>query len=177
VCGIGAGVFNVDASVRRTMLLLRLFLKIDNITPVCSLVIRTAMTFSELIHDEEELLKRLLIVSERQLDIVHEGNVTNLIQHLGQRQQLWNMFEELEEQLAPHKKILPENRVWNNPEERQTTEHTLQRCKELMERILANDSISLKVMESQKNDVELQLRRVQQSSAVVPAYAKHSRMK
>jgi len=132
------------------------------------------MSFSELIQREEELLKRLLLVSQRQLELVQAGNVTMLIQHLGQRQQLWNEFELLEQQLVPHKGIPSEQRVWNSVEERQMTEAALSRCKELMEQILANDQTSLTLTAAQKEEVEEQLLRVRRAATVAPEYLKQS---
>lgn len=135
------------------------------------------MSFSELIRSEEELLERLLSASQRQLKLVDEGQVTLLIQHLGLRQHLWNEFEQLELQLAPYRGIPPEKRVWNNAEERQKTEAAVNRCKDLMEQILANDQQSLSATATQKDEVEAQLRRVRRATTVAPAYLKQSQLK
>ena len=133
-------------------------------------------TFSELIRSQEALLKRLLLVSQRQLEIVEEGNVTVLIQHLGKRQQLWNEFELLEQQLAPHKEIPPEHRTWKNAEEREMTTAALDRCKGLLEQILANDEICLTKTAEQKDEVEEQLGRVQRGTPVASAYGRQSQL-
>jgi len=134
------------------------------------------MSFSELIQSEEELLKRLLLVSQRQLELVQAGNVTMLIQHLGQRQQLWNEFELLEQQLVPYKGVPSERRVWKSAEERQITEAALNRCKDLMEQILEIDQKSLTMTAAQKDEIEEQLHRVQRATTVAPAYQKQSHM-
>ena len=134
------------------------------------------MTFSELIRSEEELLKRLLLVSQRQLELVEEGNVTILIQHLGQRQQLWNEFELLEQQLAPHKGIPPESRVWRNTNERQMTEASLNRCKDLLGKILEIDQMSLTKTAAQKDEVEGQLQRIQRGAPAATAYGRQSQL-
>ena len=134
------------------------------------------MTFFELIRGEEELLKRLLLVSQRQLEIVDMGNASVLVQHLEQRERLWQEFELLERQLAPHKGIPPEMRVWKSAEERQLTELSLNRCKTLLEEIMANDQISLAKAAEQKDKAEKDLRRVQLATTVAPAYAKQSQI-
>jgi len=133
------------------------------------------MTFPELIRSEEEILKRLLIVSQRQLKLVQEGDATVLLQHLGQRQQLWNEFESLERQLEPHKGIPPERRVWKNAEERQMTEATLGRCKAFMEQILATDQESITTTAAAKNEMGAKLNQVQRAPTVVAEYLKQSR--
>ena len=136
----------------------------------------TMPTFPELIRSEEELLKRLLLVSQRQLEIVEEGNVTILIQHLGQRQQLWNEFELLEQQLALHKGISPERRVWKSADERQRTESALNRCKELLEKIMENDEKSMTKMAEQKDEVEEQLGRIQRGGNAAIGYGRQSQL-
>ena len=133
-------------------------------------------SFSELIRREEELLKRLLLVSQRQLEIAQAGNGTLLVQHLEKRGQLWNEFELLEQQLAPHKGIPPERRVWKNLEERNLTEAALNRCKTLLEQIMENDETSLKETAEKKNEAEKNLRRVQLAKPAVTGYSKQSRL-
>ncbi|GHT44533.1 hypothetical protein FACS189454_02230 [Planctomycetales bacterium] len=130
--------------------------------------------FSILIHKEEELLKRLLLVSQKQMEIVREGNMTLLLEHLAQRQQLWNEFEELEEELKEHKAVPPEQRVWKTESEKQQTETSLNNCKVLLAEILVNDDISLNETATQKNEIEAQLKRVGRARNVVTAYVKHS---
>lgn len=134
------------------------------------------MTFSELIHSEEAVLYRLLLVSEKQLELARSGSVTILIQHLGQRERLWHEFEELEKQTAVHRGVPPEKRVWNNAEERQMTEESLLRCKELMEKILANDQMSSDAVAEQKKEVEVQLKKVGSARRAAPEYVRQSRL-
>ena len=133
------------------------------------------MTFSKLIRSQEALLHRLLVVSQRQLELAKDGNVTILTQHLEQRLLLWNEFEVLEQQLAPHKGVPSEEREWKSAEERQMTEVALNRCKELMEQILAIDQTSLETVTVKKDEVGEQVRRIQQGAPVADAYRKQSR--
>ncbi|MDR3234573.1 MAG: hypothetical protein LBT46_13090 [Planctomycetaceae bacterium] len=136
----------------------------------------TTNTFFDIIRREEQLLERLLYISRRQLEIVRNGNMTVLLQHLGQRQQLWNEFELLEEQMQPHKEVAPEQRVWKDGAERQTAEQSLERCKVMLAEILVTDNTSLDETFAQKTETELQLKRIQRAKNVVPAYAKHSKL-
>ena len=104
------------------------------------------------------------------------GNAAVLVQHLEQRERLWLEFELLERQLTPHKGIPPEKRVWKNAEERQLTELSLNRCKALLEEIMANDQNSLVKAAEQKDKAEKDLRRVQLATTAAPAYAKQSQI-
>jgi hypothetical protein len=134
------------------------------------------MTFSELISLEEAVLCRLLLASEKQLELARGGNITLLIRHLGQRERLWHEFEQLEQQLAEHKGILPERRLWTSAEERQMTEAALNRCKELMEKILANDQMSSDTVAEQKQYVEAQIQKVGTTRRVAPEYVRQSKL-
>ena len=131
-------------------------------------------TFAELIRSQEELLQRLFLVSQRQLEIVQAGDGAILLLHLGKRQQLWNEFELLGQQLAPHWEVPPEQRVWSSPGERQMTEAAFNRCKELLEAILANDETSLTQATELMDEVKEQLRRIQQGGHVAAAYGRQS---
>ena len=133
-------------------------------------------SFSELIRSQEELLKRLLLVSQRQLEIVQTGDGTLLLEHLGKRQQLWNELELLDQQLAPHKTTLPESRVWKYSEERQMTEEALNRCKELMAQILENDAQSMGLAEKLMDEIKEQLQRVQHGGRIASAYGRQSQL-
>ena len=134
------------------------------------------MSFSELIRSQEEFLQRLLLVSLRQIELANEGNATLLKHHVEQREKLWEEFVLLDQQLAPHKGIPPESRVWKNPEEKQQTEEAVNRCKELLDKILENDQISFTKTAELKDKLEQDLRRVQLATPAVSGYLKQSRL-
>ena len=135
------------------------------------------MSFSELILNEESVLQRLLLVSQRQLEIVEQGNATDLLEFLGQRQKIWMEFEILESQLAPHKEIPPEQRVWKSFEERQITEESFTRCKELLEKIMEYDQQSMVKASLLRDEIDEKLRRIQRTGAAAPAYMKQSKLR
>ena len=134
------------------------------------------MTFPELIRCQENLLRRLLAASQQQIEIAERGDATILEQFLVQRGQLWIEFEQILQLLAPFKGLPPEQRVWKNPEERQHTESAVNRCKELLLEIYANNQKSLTIGEELKEKVEKDLRRVQQAKNAAPAYMKQSQI-
>jgi len=133
-------------------------------------------SFSELIRNEEMLLQQLLLVSERQIQLVEQGNATILLEHLGQRQKLWQEFEDLERQLAPHRETPPESRIWRNPEERQATELSFARCKALLEEIMANDQKSMDQAAVLRDEIDEKIRRIQRTGHAAPAYMKQSQL-
>ncbi|MDR1963618.1 MAG: hypothetical protein LBQ50_07545 [Planctomycetaceae bacterium] len=133
-------------------------------------------TLSELIQQKEELLRRLLPISVRQLEIVRQSDLTTLLPHLARKQRLMNEFEIIEQQLVPFQNIPPEERKWNNKTEQQETSAAIDRCAVMLEEILRNDSTSMDELSVQKTEVEEQLRRVRQGSQVFSAYAKQTNM-
>ena len=134
------------------------------------------MTFFELIQSQTELLRRLLQVSQQQLEVVERGDPVVLVQYLEHRGRLWGEFELLQQQLEPHKGIPPEQRVWNNAQEREITESAVQQCTKLLQEILAYDQVSLSKGEELKEKVAKDLRRVQLSKNAAPAYIRQSQM-
>jgi hypothetical protein len=96
---------------------------------------------------------------------------------LAQRERLWNEFVLLQQQIALHNKIPPEQRVWNSTEERQWTELARNRCETLLAEIMANDEISMIKAVELKDRAEKDLRRVQLATTVAPAYAKQSQLR
>ena len=129
----------------------------------------------ELIRAREATLERLLLVSERQLRIVQEGNVSLLLQLLGHKQKLFGEFERIERKLDPHRNIPPEARRWSSEAERKEAEIAIAHCDQLLAEILRFDEQSVQVMSSQKSMVADQIRRVRQGSRLHAAYAKQNR--
>ncbi|MDR0870641.1 MAG: hypothetical protein LBN39_07595 [Planctomycetaceae bacterium] len=134
-----------------------------------------AILFSELIRKKEELLHRLLPVSQRQLEIVRSENVDKLLQHLWRKSKLLDELAEIERQLVPFKDIPPEQRVWQNGEERETVCAAIERCNELLEQILELDTVSTEEHAAQKSSTEDELKRVRTASQVHGAYSKQEK--
>jgi hypothetical protein len=131
-------------------------------------------TFRELIHRKEELLRRLLPISEQQLAIVRQSNLTVLLQLLAVKQRLMNEFEAIEKQLRPFQEIPPEKREWKNETERLEVGERLECCSAMLEEIIRNDSTSMEELAVQKTDTENQLKRVRQGSKIFSSYKKFS---
>jgi len=134
------------------------------------------MTFPDLIRSEEELLKRLLVVSQRQLEVAEAGEDSTLLSLLWQWEQLWNEFMLVDQQLAPYKGIPAEQRVWKSAAERQLTESALNRCEELLKTILENYQTCLTKMAERKDEAAEQVRRIQQGGSVAAAYSRQSKI-
>ncbi len=117
---------------------------------------------------------RLAPISERQLEIVRSGDVTLLVRLLGLKQQIMYEFEAVEKQLEPFRDTPPEQRVWNDEEERKETGESINRCAALLEEILRNDTLSTTELSAQKDEVEEQIRKTRQGAQVHNGYAKQA---
>ncbi|MGL4594863.1 MAG: hypothetical protein ACRCUY_09065 [Thermoguttaceae bacterium] len=132
------------------------------------------MTFAELIQWKEGILMRLVPISERQLEIVRRGEVTDLLSLLGQKQKIMDEFEDVERQLAPFRNMKPEERQWKDDSERSKTAEAIDRCASMLKQILEHDNISTNETALQRDEIAEQLRRVRQGSNVSQIYAKQS---
>lgn len=131
-------------------------------------------TFSELIQEEESILTRLFLLSSKQLEIVRDGNITKLLDFLIRKQSVVNEFEQINALLKPFRDIPPEDRQWSSERERQRTEESLERCKEFLEQIVANDELSTGELVEQKYETGRQLRELKKSATVNASYAKQA---
>lgn len=132
------------------------------------------MRFSELIKRKETLLTRLLPVSMKQHDLVRDEDFTQLNTLLIAKQQLMTDWEENEAQLKPFRDIPPEDRQWDSDAEHHETAAAIERSKALLEQIIKLDEESMTDVSTQKNELEEQIRRIQQGSRVHANYAKQS---
>ncbi|MCL2743310.1 MAG: hypothetical protein FWE67_05620, partial [Planctomycetaceae bacterium] len=128
----------------------------------------------DLMLSEESVLTRLYSQSLTQIEVVRSGDTSRLLEFLARKQQTVTEFEELQKQLAPHRNIPPEQRKWKNEEERKQTEELINRCGELLKMIVENDTQSTVELSTQKEEIENQLRRIQQSVLVDVNYAKQA---
>lgn len=131
-------------------------------------------TLSELIRQKEQILMDLLPMSIRQLELVRRDEMTLLIRHLNEKQFVLSAFEEIEKQLAPLRDIPPEEREWKNEQERKETADAIRRCATMLEKILENDALSTEELGVRKDELQNQMRRVQQNVQVNVNYARQT---
>lgn len=131
--------------------------------------------FTRLLRQKENVLRRLLPVSKRQLEIVRSENVEDLLSHLGRKSKLTDELEDIERQLVPFKALSPEERVWKNEEERNEVRDILERCNELLKQILEWDRQSTEELAAQRMQTETELKQARQSAQVHNAYARRTK--
>jgi hypothetical protein len=131
-------------------------------------------TFNELLRQKEEILRRLVPVSEQQLRIVRQNDLSVLLHLLAVKQRLMNEFESIEKQLQSFQQLPPEERSWENEAEKLSIDSRLERCEAMLEEIIQSDSMSMEELEVQKNNTEKQLKRLRQGSKVFDSYKRFS---
>lgn len=133
-----------------------------------------APRFSTLIRKKEGILGELLPLSIHQLQLVRRGDITSLLNLLGQKQAVFERFEQIEKELGPFRDIEPGDRQWKNEEERVATAKAIKHCEAMLREIMEHDTQSTEELGVQKKDLEGQIRQVQYGIQVNKGYAKQS---
>ncbi|MDR2641463.1 MAG: hypothetical protein LBC74_01580 [Planctomycetaceae bacterium] len=131
-----------------------------------------ANSFSELIKFQEGLLMRLAAVSSQQLELVFAGNMTALLQLLGQKYQLLDEYDEIRKALSLHDKVDPDTRQWNNDIERIDAKNSIDHCKQLLDEIMGNDKRSMAEIELRRDELRQEIYRFSRVSHTHLGYAK-----
>jgi len=130
------------------------------------------MRLLQIVQAQIPLLEQILRLSEKQLNIVQLSNMELLIPLLAQKQKVYEMFEELRQQLKPYQNIEPQNRKWESEQERLDCEAAIQKSKELIAAILELERQCHAEMTRQRDDTKRQLQKIGASGKAATAYAK-----
>ncbi len=106
------------------------------------------------------VLERLYCLSQRQLEIVRNGEITVLLDLLGTKQKILGELEAAERRLDPYRDTPPEKRVWNSREERHRCDQLVKSCETALAAILECDRTSERLMKEKKDDVQKELQRL-----------------
>ena len=89
-----------------------------------------------LIDQKSQVLSRLLSLAQRQMDLVSQGEVTQLLGLLAAKQQLLNSLQDVERRLSPFRNQDPESRRWRSPGDRRRARDSAERCEALLRDIV-----------------------------------------
>ena len=120
------------------------------------------------------LLEQMLRISEKQLNAAKNGDVTILLEILARKQRAFEMFEELERQLDPHRNVEPQDRQWDCEQDRLDCDAANRQCKKLLEDILTLDTQSEAELARQKDEAHRQLQVIDTSGKAATAYARQN---
>ncbi|MDR2169547.1 MAG: hypothetical protein LBP59_05345 [Planctomycetaceae bacterium] len=129
-------------------------------------------SFSELVKLQEGILMRLAAVAVRQLELVRTSDMTALLQLLGRKYQLLDEFEEIKKALNLQGNINPDERQWQNENEKINAKNSIEHCGKLLDEILSNDKQSIEEIELRRDELRNEICRFERISHTNLGYAK-----
>ena len=129
---------------------------------------------SKLIDQKHSLLEQLCVLGNKQLEMVHLGDMTALLELLAVKQRVMLRLQGVEAEFAPFRRKMPDQREWRSPADRQRCAERLQHCERLFEEIIAREQQSEKELVLRRDEVGSRLQGVHQASCARGAYAAQS---
>jgi hypothetical protein len=126
---------------------------------------------AELITRKHVVLSQLHQLSQRQLDIVATGDMTQLLAILAAKQKLLNALQEVERKLDPFRAQNPEGRNWRSPELRQKIRRTAEASEALLKQIMELEQQSESQLVSRRDTTAQRLQGTHGAWQASQAYA------
>lgn len=130
---------------------------------------------AKLIRRKRDLLVQMLTVGLRQLELINEGNISDLLRLLSAKQQLINALLETENGLNEYRDEDPAQRQWATPEARATCVSHSNDCQRIYEQVLALEQEQEQQLGERRDGIAEQLRAAQSAQLVRKSYEPHSR--
>jgi hypothetical protein len=125
---------------------------------------------SRLIHQKLDCLTRLRDMGRKQLDLVREGSITELLDVLSVKQRVLLELQGIEKSLGPFRHQDPEQRRWRTPDARQRCAQDLRQCELLLGEIMAQEKQSENDLIRRRDETALQLQGVHRAAQARGAY-------
>lgn len=129
-------------------------------------------TLSELIAKRLAIIERIVELSQKQLEVVRNGEISVLLGLLGLKQKFLGELGNIERELDPFRNEKPEDRVWTEESKRERCEATIKYCEELLAYVMELDALSEREISEKKDRTEERLKKLDQGTTVHNAYAK-----
>jgi len=126
---------------------------------------------SALIHRKLDLLTQLRDMGRKQLELVREGSLTELLDVLSTKQRVLLQLQRIERELDPFRNQDPETRVWRTSDARQRCSQELAQCELLFKEIVAQEKESEQELIRRRDETAIQLQGVHRASRARGAYA------
>jgi hypothetical protein len=125
----------------------------------------------ELIRAKHECLLQLRDAGLRQMELVHEGSMVDLLDLLAIKQRMLLDLQGIQRRLDPFRQQDPESRQWRSAEARQRCARRLEDCERLLAEILRQEKQSEQELTRRRDETALQLQGVHAAGAARGAYA------
>jgi hypothetical protein len=124
-----------------------------------------------LVAAKHQVLKVLVQLSERQLEVIQEAEMTTLIKLLAAKQTVMTQLQEIEKELRPFRGEDPDLRVWRSPVERTACQAQAEAANALLSRALALEQQAETAMLMRRDAAATALSAVQTAGDARAAYA------
>lgn len=130
---------------------------------------------AELIGRKHECLARLHLLGRKQLGLVEEGRMAELLDLLAVKHRLLLELQELDRQLDPFRQDDPEQRHWRSTELRQQCADRADQCRRLLQEVLAQEKECEQKVIRRREETAAQLERLSRSGQACGAYLSSDR--
>jgi hypothetical protein len=125
---------------------------------------------SDLIQRKRSCLVQLCSMGEKQLELVQEGNITQLLELLAVKQHVLVQLQQVERELDRFRGEDPEKRRWSSPEKRQRCAANQTDCERLLARIVVQEKQSEQNLIRRRDEAAARLEGVHTASQARGAY-------
>lgn len=125
---------------------------------------------SELIHEKHDCLTQLRDMGRKQLELVRDGSMTDLLDVLSAKQRVLLELQRIESQLEPFRNQDPDQRQWRSRDARERCAQELTQCQLLFGEILAQEKQSEQELTRRRDETAVQLQGVHRANQARGAY-------
>jgi hypothetical protein len=126
--------------------------------------------FAALIDAKLAVLVQLHELARRQLDVIADGELTTLLTLLAGKQRLVLALQQLDAQLAPYAKQLPQERQWSSPAARERCQHQATRCEAVLRELLTFEQTAEQKLQAERTATADRMAALERSSFAHQAY-------
>jgi hypothetical protein len=126
---------------------------------------------AELIQRKHACLTQLRAMGRKQLSIVLEGSMTDLLDVLSAKQRVLADLQRVQRALEPFQGQDPDQRQWESPQRRQQCAEQLGQCEVLLREIVDQEKQSEQELVRRRDEAAAQLQEVHVASHARGAYA------
>lgn len=125
---------------------------------------------ANLIDQKHAVLLQLRELSQRQLGMIDENNMSDLLNLLSAKHSLLSQLQRVEGQLDPFRQQDPEQRAWRSQADRQRCAATAAAARELLDEIMEMEKQGESQLRANRDRTAQRLERVHQAGEVRSAY-------
>ena len=130
---------------------------------------------AELIRRKQDCLRQLFEMGKKQLDLVKNESVTELLDVLSAKQRVIDRLLQIERALDPFRDQDPDRRRWRTPQARQESAEMLDRCESLLGQIMDQEKQSEHELIRRRDRAAVQLQGAHLASQARGAYTPRPR--